>query len=75
MAKRVKSTKLTFDMIYADFRRRHPHLSKEVYHWRPSDYMEIQVFLSDGMILRYSYWDHKATICKANWRRDGISLG
>ena len=69
-----KNSKLTFEMIYKDFRTRHPHMAKEVVHWRPNDYMEIRIFLDDGMILRYSYWDHKATICKENWRRDNLSL-
>ena len=62
--------KVTFDNIYADFRRRHPNLKKEVIHWKPYNYLKIKVYLFDGMILIYDYWNHIATVCKENWKRD-----
>lgn len=66
--------KVTFDVIYADFRRRHPNLSREVVHWKPLNTLKIKIYMSDGMIIVYDYWTHRATICSANWRRDHLSL-
>ena len=71
----AKPKKLTFDKIYEDFKLRHPHLSKEVVHWRPCDYMQIEIYMRDGMILKYDYGDHKAVIRSVNWKRDHISIG
>lgn len=67
--------KVTFDAIYKDFRRRHPHLAKEIIHWKPHDVLKIKIFMFDGMIIIYDYWDHRATICSANWKRDHLPLG
>lgn len=75
MSEEARIPKVTFDAIYKDFRRRHPNLAKEVIHWKPRDVLKITIYMSDGMIIIYDYYEHRATICSANWKRDHLSIG
>lgn len=56
------SNKLSWKKILVDFKRRHPHLAKQVSYWCPNDYMSILVYLKDGTKLTYNYSNSKATI-------------
>lgn len=44
----AKTKKVTWDSIYADFRRRHPYLRTLVTYWHPADYATIKLYFSDG---------------------------
>ena len=52
--------KITWNMIYADFKRRHPNLRKEVTYWRPKAYSTIELWLKDGSRMIYDYDCHEA---------------
>ena len=52
--------KITWNMIFADFKQRHPNLRKEVSYWCPRDYLIIELWLKDGRRMLYDYWNHKA---------------
>lgn len=54
----MANKKITWDVIYKDFKQRHPILSKQVLRWWPVDYLTIQIKLKDGSELVYYYWDH-----------------
>lgn len=62
--------KITWEMIYSDFKKRHPHLKKQVTYWCPQDYLTIQIFLEDGMKMTYNYFDHVAKILPDRWKHD-----
>ena len=47
--------KITWQKIYADFKLRHPNLSKMSDCFQPYDYAEIFVYLDNGMKLVYNY--------------------
>lgn len=57
----VKPKKITWEVIYKDFRRRHPTLKKEVLHWRPHSYSTIILYLKDGSRMLYDYDFSRAT--------------
>jgi hypothetical protein len=67
MSKQVKKTvkpkKITWEIIYKDFRRRHPTLKKEVTYWRPHDYATIMLYLKDGTKMLYNYDYSRAVFC------------
>ena len=54
--------KITWQMVYDDFERRHPNLSKRVSRWAPYDYAAILIYIKDGMILEYNYDSSTAVI-------------
>lgn len=62
--------KITWRMMFTDFKRRHPHLSKQVVYWSPHDYGCIIIYLKDGMKLIYNCDDHKAQILSTSWKHD-----
>lgn len=47
--------KITWLMIYKDFKKRYPRLSKTITYWRPFDYANILIYLEDGLIIIYDY--------------------
>ena len=53
--KEVNARKITWDVIYRDFRRRYPNLSKEVIHWQPHSYATIEIELKDDSKLLFNY--------------------
>ena len=65
MDKQVKKVarpkKITWEVIYKDFRRRHPHLKKDVTYWRPHGYATIMLYLKDGRKMLYDYDSSRAT--------------
>lgn len=64
----MNKKKITWDVIYEDFKFRHPNLSKRVVHWHSHDYATILVYLEDGMRLTYNYDAKKAVILGADWK-------
>lgn len=52
--------KITWKMIFEDFRRRHPRLSKDVIHWSPKDYLTIELRMKDKTKMSYDYHTHTA---------------
>lgn len=47
--------KTTWRMIYMDFKRRHPNLSKTAPCYRPYGYAEILIYRNDGSKMTYNY--------------------
>ena len=47
--------KITWQRIYADFKSRHPNLSKMSACYSPYDYAEIFIYLKDGTKLVYNH--------------------
>ena len=58
--------KVTWELIFADFKSRHPNLQKEVTYWRPRDYLVIELWMNDGTTMIYNYETHKAEFAKRN---------
>lgn len=56
-------TKLTWRMIYTDFKRKHPRLSKMASCFCPYDYAEILVYFNDGSKMTYNY-----DTCRVNFK-------
>lgn len=54
--------KITWRMIFTDFKKRHPKMSKLVTYWRPYDYSTVLIYLKGGMKLIYNYDDKRARI-------------
>lgn len=54
--------KVTWQAIRDDFKRHYPSQSKRVHDWRPDGYATIKLWTRDGLIFRYNYDEHKATI-------------
>ena len=52
--------KVTWGMIFDDFKRRHPRLSKSVRQWKPWNYLTIVIDMTDGTRMLYDYYTHKA---------------
>lgn len=52
--------KVTWTVIYRDFKRRHPNLAKMIMDWRPMGYATIQIWLKDGSLMSYDYDEHMA---------------
>lgn len=52
--------KVTWDEIYADFRRRHPTLKMMVIDWKPCGWMCIELELKDGRKMKYDGYEHIA---------------
>lgn len=52
--------KVTWEMIFKDFKSRHPNLQKEVTYWRPRDYLTIELWMDDGSTMSYDYRTHRA---------------
>ena len=60
--------KVTWKMIFDDFKNRHPNLSKQVVRYFPSNYLTIEVWIKDGLRIKYDYWEHKGYILDGDWR-------
>ena len=58
--------KITWQVIFEDFKVRHPRLSGQILHWRPYDYSTIVLYLNDGMKLLYNYDNHSAKMMTAD---------
>lgn len=63
------SKKITWSMIYDDFKRRHPKLRKDVIHWCPFDYLTIELYFKDGRKGIYTYFDHKMIWSHGRWKK------
>lgn len=64
------SKKITWEVIYKDFRQRHPNMKKLVTYWRPYSYATIKLYFNDGMLAIYNYDNKKATFLKERWIKD-----
>ena len=58
--KERKHHKITWRMIYEDFKRRYPNLKKEVTYWKPLEFATIELWLKDGDRMKYDYDMKKA---------------
>lgn len=61
------SKKVTWDVICADFKRRHPRLRKEITYWRPYDFATILITFKDGSVGTYNYDEHRLTYRAETW--------
>ena len=52
---KTKTNKVTWEVIFQEFKSRYPKLSKSVSHWNPYDYAEILITLKDNTKLIYNY--------------------
>lgn len=50
-----KSSKITWEVIFKEFKIRYPKLSKSVSHWKPYNYAEVLIILKDNTNLIYNY--------------------
>ena len=64
------SKKITWDVVYKDFRLRHPNLSKAVTYWCPHDYVTIKLYFEDGRIGTYNYISRKFNFMSERWTND-----
>lgn len=55
------SRKITWDMIYKDFRSRHPRLRKTVTGYYPYNFLKIEIRFADQAVMIYDYMEHKGT--------------
>lgn len=64
MTKRLAKSKdkLTWDMVFEDFKFRYPKLVKDVTLWFAYDVGQIEIHLIGGMELIYDYDLHRAMI-------------
>lgn len=58
----MSTKKITWDVIFEDFKMRHPNLSNKIVHWRSHSYAMILVCLEDGTRLTYNYDTKRAVI-------------
>ena len=56
----VKHRKITWKVIYEDFKQRYPNLKKEVTYWKPLEFATIELWLKDGDRMKYDYDMKKA---------------
>lgn len=61
------SKKITWNVIYKDFKSRHPSLRKEVVYWRPYDYATILLYMSDGRYATYNYDRRAVRFLSGTW--------
>lgn len=71
--KPVKHRKITWKVIYEDFKQRYPNLKKEVTHWRPLEFATIELWLKDGDRMKYDYDMKKAEFIFMAERSDDMS--
>lgn len=57
--------KISWQMIYCDFKKMYPRLSKDAIHYIPHGYLTIKVTMSDGAKLLYDYYSKKVTFLKS----------
>lgn len=62
------SKKISWKMIYKDFKQRHPNLAKKTVHYCPKDYLTIEIWLDDGAMITYDYFKSKAIILDKRWK-------
>lgn len=62
--KKEKPVKITWEMIYEDFKLRYPNLSKKVLRWNSVDFATIELYLYDGSKMRYNYDLQRAEFVK-----------
>lgn len=48
-------SKVTWEKIYEEFKRKYPDFSKEAYFYEPYDYAEIKVWIKGGKRFVYNY--------------------
>lgn len=61
--------KITWNMVFADFKRNHSKLRKEVTYWCPYDYLTIELYFKDGRKAKYTYFDHKVVWSDERWMK------
>lgn len=61
------SKKITWNVIYNDFKSRHPNLKKEVVYWRPHDYATILLYLKAGRYATYNYDKREVRFLGGTW--------
>lgn len=61
------SKKITWDAIHKDFKRHFPNLRKEVEYWCPYDYLTIKIYLKDGRVFSYNYFNKEVQFFSEHW--------
>lgn len=51
----MKKEKITWDVIYQDFKERHPRFKKTVLRYEPYDYATILLIFPDRVRMTYNY--------------------
>lgn len=59
--------KITWRMIYTDFKKQFPKESKLVTYWRPYDYATIQLYFKKGNIRTYNYDTKQLSEVLGSW--------
>lgn len=56
-----RHSKITWQDIYKDFRKTYPGQLKNIGRWEPNDFLRIKIYMMDGSIITYSYFDKTIT--------------
>lgn len=67
------SNKITWKMIFEDFKLHHPKLADRIIHWRPDNYLTIIVYTEDGLEIKYEYWVHRSTVLRCDLTNGRVS--
>lgn len=51
----MRERKVTWRMIYTDFKQLHPNLKKEVTYWHPHEFATIMLYFKNGDKATYNY--------------------
>lgn len=62
--------KITWTMIYKDFKNHHPTFYKEAAYWRPHNYSTILIYLKDGKKITYNYDTKGIQFLIERWKKD-----
>lgn len=61
------SKKITWDVIFRDFKKNNPEYAKRVWHWRPHDYATIVLYLNNRNKATYNYDTKEIHLLQEKW--------
>lgn len=64
------SKKVTWEDIYNSFKSRHSILNRDVLDYKPRGYCEIDLWMSDGSIMKFNDMTGRVSFTKRRWMRD-----
>lgn len=62
------SKKITWKMLYDEFRKNHPELGKKTVYHRPYDFMTILIYVDDGTMGIYDGLKHHFEFIDKKWK-------
>lgn len=61
--------KVTWRMIFTEFKEKYPTLRKRVWHWCPYGYLTIVLHLDNGDRITYDYLNKKIDFLPEGWKK------